>query len=74
MKLFDRVELINERSEYTKAGVKVGDKGIVMGEKRIDWWLVYFDGEMYQDEEGTWCTTEVGLGVLEEDLKVIDDK
>ena len=74
MKLFDRVELINERSEYTKAGVKVGDKGIVMGKKRIEWWLVIFDGEMYQDEEGTWCTTEIDLGVLEEDLKVIDDK
>ena len=34
MKELDRVVLIKDRAEYQKAGVKAGDKGIVMGAER----------------------------------------
>ena len=43
MKEYDIVELIKERPEYTKAGVKAGDFGAVMSEKSIDgYWYVIF--------------------------------
>ncbi len=74
MKEYDRVRLINGKREYTKFGVKEGDKGVILGPKRLGYWLVYFDGEIYQDEDGVYCTTEIDVGVLEEDLEVIDDE
>lgn len=71
MKEFDRVRLINGKSAYTKFGVKEGDKGVILGPKRLGYWLVYFDGEIYRDENGVYRTTEIDVGVLEEDLEVI---
>ena len=71
MKELDRVELIKDRAEYTEAGVKIGDKGIVMGGDRNGYVLVYFDGEIYQDEKGVYRTTEKDVGVRKEDLKVV---
>ncbi|HAE88563.1 MAG TPA: hypothetical protein DCG79_01675 [Clostridiales bacterium] len=73
MKELDRVELIKERAEYREAGVEVGDKGTIMGEERNGYVLVYFDGEIYQDKDGVYCTTEKDVGVRVEDLKVIPD-
>ena len=73
MKELNRVELIKERAEYREAGVKVGDKGTIMGEERNGYVLVYFDGEIYQDKDGIYCTTEKDVGVRVEDLKVIPD-
>ena len=74
MKELDRVMLIKDRDEYRKAGVKVGDTGIIMGEERYGGYvLVYFDGEIYQDEDGVYCTKEKDVGVRKEDLKVIPD-
>lgn len=70
MKEYDRVELIVEKEKYAKEGVHKGHQGTILGEKRLGYWLVYFDGEIFQDTDGVWKTTEVGLGVLEEDLKV----
>ena len=73
MKEYDRVELINDRQEYLAAGGKKGDKGTILGENRLGYWLVYFDGEIFQDEDGIWSTTEIDVGVKEEDLKVIKE-
>ena len=52
MKELNRVELIKERAEYREAGVKVGDKGMIMDEERKGYVLAYFDGELYQDKDG----------------------
>lgn len=71
MKEYDRVELINECTEYQKAGLKKGDRGIILGEERNGYVLVYFDGEIYQNAEGVFCTTEIDAGIRLEDLKVI---
>ena len=71
MKLLNRVELIVDKKIYTDQGIKKGDKGIVLGEERNGYWLVIFDGEIYQDEDGVWTTTEIDAAVLEEDVKVI---
>ncbi len=71
MKLLNRVELISDKKKFTDLGLKKGDKGIVLGEERNGYWLVIFDGEIYQDEDGVWSTTEIDAAVLEEDVKVI---
>lgn len=71
MKEYDRVELIKERREYLNAGIKKGDKGVILGENRNGYWLVVFDGEIYQDSDGVRKTTEIDVGVLDEDLKTI---
>ena len=73
MKEYDRVELISDKKIYNDAGVKKGDKGTILSEKRLGYWLVYFDGDIYQDKDGVWKTTEIDVGVLEEDLKVIEE-
>ena len=71
MKLLNRVELIVDKKRYTDQGLKKGDRGIVLGEERNGYWLVYFDGEIFQGEDGVWQTTEIDAAVLEEDVKVI---
>lgn len=71
MKEYDRVELISDKKEFTDLGLKKGDKGTILGPRRNGYWLVYFDGEIYQDEEGVWCTTEIDTAVTDEDVKVI---
>ncbi len=63
MKEYDRVELIKDRAEYKKAGVKSGDKGVILGGERNGYVLVYFDGKIVQDENGVYCTTEIDVGV-----------
>ena len=73
MKEYDRVRLIRDRSDYAKIGVKAGDEGIILGPKRMGYFLVVFDGEIYQNEKGVYCTTEKNAGILEEDLEVIED-
>lgn len=71
MKEYDRVELTTEKEKYSKQGLKKGAKGTILGPKRNGYWLVYFDGECFQDNDGVWKTTEIDSAVLEEDLKVI---
>ncbi len=74
MKLLNRVELIADKKRYTDLGLKKGDKGIVLGEERAGgYWLVYFDGEIFQDVDGIWKTTEIDAAVKEEDVKVIEE-
>lgn len=64
MKYLDLVELIKEKPDYKKAGVKVGNFGAVMSEKPINGkWLVIFS-EFYTGKD------IADIMVLEEDLKV----
>lgn len=75
MKELDRVELIKDRAEYAKRGIKAGSKGTIMlGEERNGYVLVFFDGEYYRNEEGFLLMDEIDVGVRVEDLKVISDK
>ncbi len=73
MKEYDRVELIEDNLDCIKRGIKKGDKGIILGPKRHGYWLVYFDGEIFQDVDGVWKTTEIDAAVKEEDVKVIEE-
>ena len=73
MKEYDRVELIKDRAEYKKAGVKSGDKGVILGGERNGYVLVYFDGKIVQDENGVYCTTEIYVVVRAEDLKLLNE-
>ena len=64
MKYLDLVELIKEKSAYTKAGVKVGDFGAVMSEKSMNGkWQVIFS-EFYTGKD------IADIMVNEEDLKI----
>lgn len=72
MKMHDRVRLIREKEAYKKAGLKIGDEGTIMGEKRSGYYLVYFDGDIFLDRDGVYQTTEIDLAVLEEDLETIE--
>ncbi len=66
MKYLDLVELINEKESYVNAGVKSGNFGAIMSEKKIDGkWLVIFS-EFYTGKD------IASVMVSEEDLKVHD--
>ncbi len=73
MKEYDRIELIVDKKKFADLGLKKGDMGIVLGEERNGYWLVYFDGQIFQDTDGVWKTTEIDAAVLEEDVKVIEE-
>ena len=73
MKEYDKVRLIRDRSSYAKAGVKAGDEGVILGPKRLEYFLVVFEGEIRQDENGIYYTTDKSAAVLEEDLEVIEE-
>ena len=72
MKMYDKVKLIKERSEYLKAGVKVNDEGIIIGENRNGYVLVAFEGDIYLDSDGVYKTTEIDLGIKIEDLELCE--
>lgn len=71
MNEYDRVQLVSEKAEYLEHGVNKGMNGIILGPKRNGYWLVCFDGKIYQDTDGVYKTTEKILGILEDDLVVI---
>ena len=71
MKLLNRVELIVDKKRYTDQGLKKGDRGIVLGEERNGYWLVYFDGEIFQGEDGIWDCSDISAAVEDEDVKVV---
>lgn len=73
MKELDKVRLIKDRARYREQGMNVGDVGIVMGEERNGYVLVITEGEIYQDKNGVYRTTEKSVAVRVEDLKVVDD-
>ena len=73
MKDLDRVELIRDRAEYGKRGIKAGHKGTVMlSEVRNGYVLVFFDGDWYKNKYGFMLMHEIDVGVRVEDLKVIE--
>ena len=73
MKEYDRVELISNKKKFADLGLKPGDQGTILGPKRNGYWLVIFDGENFQDEDGVWCTTEIDAAVTDEDVKVTEE-
>ncbi len=72
MKELDLVELIKDREKYKKQGVKKGDQGIILGGDRNGYFLVCFEGEIYQNAKGIYCTTDKFVAMLPEDLKKIE--
>ena len=73
MKDLDRVELIKDRAQYLKEGVKAGARGtIMMGEERNGYVLVFFDGDWYKNKYGFMLMHEIDVAVRVEDLKVIE--
>ena len=74
MKELDKVKLIKDRERYQEQGMKVGDVGTVMGGERNGYVLVVVEGEIYQDEDGVYCTTEKEVAVRVEDLEVISQQ
>jgi hypothetical protein len=64
MKYLDLVELINERPQYLKEGVKKGDFGAVMSEGPVNgkWYVVF--SEFYTGKD------IADIMVKEEDLKI----
>lgn len=67
MKLYEEVELMRDRTEYADAGVKKGDKGVIlMDEERNGYILVGFYGDDY---DGDVWTDLNDVGVRIEDLR-----
>ena len=73
MKEYDRVELISDSKEFTDLGLKKGDQGTILGPKRNGYWLVVFEGEIFQGEDGVWDCTDISTAARDEDLKVIKE-
>ena len=53
--------------------MNVGDVGTIMGGERNGYVLVIVEGEIYQDEDGVYCTTEKDIAVRVEDLEVVSE-
>ncbi len=73
MKEYDIVEVIKDRAEYAKRGIHKGDIGTIMSEERNGYILVYFDGEIFQDEDGVYSTSDIDIGMRTDDLKVVKE-
>lgn len=73
MKELDKVRLIKDRARYREQGMNVGDVGTIMGGERNGYVLVIVEGEIYQDEDGVYCTTEKDIAVRVEDLEVVSE-
>ena len=73
MKELDKVRLIKDRARYREQGMNVGDVGTIMGGERNGYVLVIVEGEIYQDEDGVYCTTEKDIAVRAEDLEVVSE-
>ena len=73
MKILDKVKFIKDRAEYRERGVNIGDTGTVLGEERNGYVLVVIEGEIYQNNDGVYCTTDIDIGARVEDLEVIKE-
>ena len=73
MKELDTVRLIKDRARYREQGMNVGDIGTIMGGERNGYVLVIVEGEIFQDENGVYRTTEKDVAVRAEDLEVISE-
>lgn len=66
----EQVMLIADKEEYKINGLNKGRTGFIMDPHCLNGkWLVSFSGEMVQDEEGIWGSTDIECAVKEEDLK-----
>ena len=75
MKELDYVRLIKDTARYREQGMNLGDVGLLMmGEARNGYVLVVLPGEIYQDKNGVYCTTEKEVAVRVEDLEVVSDR
>ncbi len=68
---YDLVEVITDRAKYTEQGVRAGDQGIILGGERNGYVMVCFEGEMYQNADGVYCTNDRFAAMLPKDLKKI---
>jgi hypothetical protein len=73
MKVLDKVKFIKDRAEYRERGVNIGDTGTVLGEERNGYVLVVIEGEIYQNKDGVYCTTDIDIGARVEDLEVVKE-
>ncbi len=74
MKEYDDVKVIVEKERYAKVGIHKGMIGTILDPRRIEGdWLVVFDGEFKQDEDGTWYTTDIECEIAESDLIVVKE-
>ena len=73
MKELDTVRLIKDRARYREQGMNVGDIGTIMGGERNGYVLVIVEGEIFQDENGVYRTTEKDVAVRVEDLEVVSE-
>lgn len=65
----EQVMLIADKEEYKTIGLEKGRTGFIMDSRCINGkWLVSFSGEMVQDEDGIWGSTDIECAVKEEDL------
>ncbi len=69
MQEYDWVALNVENEYYASMGLHKGAKGCIMDPRKIGGcWLVIFEGEIFQEEDGMWSCSDVDLVVKEEDL------
>lgn len=74
MKELDWVRLTKDRARYREQGMNLGDVGLLMmGKERNGYVLVVLPGEIYQDKNGVYCTTDKEVAVRVEDLEVVPD-
>ncbi len=74
MKEYDDVKVIVEKERYAKVGIHKGMIGTILDPRRIEGdWLVVFDGEFKQDEDGAWYTTDIECEIAESDLIVVKE-
>lgn len=71
MKEYDRVKLISNSKKFLDIGLKPGHEGIVLGGERNGYYLVYFDGKIFE-ENGVFKTTEIDVAVTENEVEIID--
>ena len=75
MKELEWVRLTKDTARYREQGMNLGDVGLLMmGEARNGYVLVVLPGEIYQDENGVYRTTEKEVAVRVEDLEVVSDR
>ncbi|MBQ7373203.1 MAG: hypothetical protein IJW64_01395 [Clostridia bacterium] len=74
MQEYDRVELVSDKKKFTELGLKKGRIGTILGPKRNGYWYVVFEGEIFQDEDGVWDCTDISAAVLDEDVRIIEER
>ncbi len=76
MQEYDRVKLIKMNKELSEKGLKIGDLGAILGEKRFNDWLVVFEGYAYKNKYGEYKVTknDVFTSLSEDYLEIATDE